>query len=362
MRILDKYILNELMGPFVFGIAAFSSIFIGTGPMFRIAQLVSEYGATIPIVIKLFLYSLPSIVVLTFPMSMLLASLLSFGRLSASSEITAMRSGGQSFYRLATPVFIVAFIVSLAAVVLNEKVVPAANAGYNYIVRYEMEKNTRPKAQEHIIIKSIKGGSLDRLTYARNFAEDTGVMNMVTMQEFENDRLVRVQSAEKAVWEDDHWIVYNGIVHDLSPEGRVERAMRFDQQDLPVEKNPVEISREQKKPEEMSIQELKQHIKILKSEFVKTSKYEVELHQRLAIPLASFVFALIGTPLGLSPNRSSSSIGLGLSIVIIFIYYTIMTIAAALGQGGAIPAAAAAWAPNIAGILAGIYLIRKASR
>ncbi|HWR38261.1 MAG TPA: LptF/LptG family permease, partial [Patescibacteria group bacterium] len=92
------------------------------------------------------------------------------------------------------------------------------------------------------------------------------------------------------------------------------------------------------------------------------NKYEVELHQRLAIPMASFVFALIGTPLGLSPNRSSSSIGLGLSIVIIFIYYTVMTITTALGQGGALPAAFSAWAPNLVGILAGLYLIRKASR
>ena len=82
----------------------------------------------------------------------------------------------------------------------------------------------------------------------------------------------------------------------------------------------------------------------------------------MTIPAASFVFALIGTPLGLQPQRSSSSIGLGISIIIIFIYYTIMTITTALGQGGAIPPLLAAWTPNIIGIIVGALLIRRASQ
>lgn len=362
MRILDKYILKELLGPFLFGVCSFASVFIGTSTLFRIAQLITKYGASASSVVKIFIYSLPSIIVLTFPMSMLLASLLSFGRLSGSSEITAMRSGGLSFYRLATPVFVVAFFVSLFSVAFSEMVVPAANSAYNHIVRVEIERNTRPRAQEHIVIKDVKGGSIERLTYARKFDEEHSTMYAVTVQDFEADRLVRVENAEKAIWEKNQWIMYNGIIHDLTPEGKLERTMHFTRQVMPVEKNPEAIAREQKKAEEMTIKELKIHIQALKREFVKTSVYEVELHQRLSIPMASFVFSLIGTPLGLQPHRSSSSIGLGISIIIIFIYYTIMTITTALGQGGAIPAVLGAWIPNIVGVIAGVYLIRKASR
>lgn len=75
MRILDKYIIKELLGPFIFGICAFCSVFIGSSTLFRIAQYITEYGASVWSVTKLFVYSLPAIVVLTFPMSMLLASL-----------------------------------------------------------------------------------------------------------------------------------------------------------------------------------------------------------------------------------------------------------------------------------------------
>lgn len=361
MRILDKYILRELMGPFLFGIASFSSIFIGTNTIFRIVQYITKYGASLASVTKLFIYSLPNIVVLTFPMSMLLASLLAFGRLSAASEITAMKSGGLSFYRLSIPVFIVAFFVSIFAVAFNELVVPAANTAYNNTVFYEIQKNTTPKSQDHIIIKDVNSGNMSRLTYARKFDEATNTMVGVSIEEFDNQRLVRIENAEKAVWKTDHWVMYHGTIYDMGTEGNLERSMRFEEQVMPVDKGPRAIAREQKKPEEMTIRELKQQISVLQREYVKSSTYEVELHQRIAIPMASLVFALIGTPLGLSPHRSSSSTGLGLSIVIIFVYYIIMAVSTALGQGGAVPAVLAAWMPNIIGIIAGVYLVRRAS-
>lgn len=362
MRILDKYILKELLGPFLFGIASFSSVFIGTSTLFRIAQYITNYGASISSVVRLFIFSLPEIIVLTFPMSMLLASLLSFGRLSGASEITAMRSGGLSFYRLATPVFIVAFFVSIFATYFTEMVVPASQTAYRNVIRYEIEKNSRPRSQEHIVKKDVKDGSIERLTYARKFDEETGLMNAVTLQDFENNQLVRVETAEKAVWEEGKWIMYNGIIHDLTPDGQLQRSMHFEEQVMPIDGTPTTISREQKKADEMSIKELKQHIRTLQREYVKTTVFEVELHQRLSIPMACLVFAMIGTPLGLQPHRSSSSIGLGISIIIIFIYYSIMTVTTALGQGGAIPVVLAVWIPNIIGIIVGCYLMRKASR
>jgi len=138
--------------------------------------------------------------------------------------------------------------------------------------------------------------------------------------------------------------------------------MQFNEQVLPLDRDPEGLDRDQKKPEEMSIKELKQEINLLHGEYIPTAIYEVELHQRLAIPFASFVFALIGTPLGLQPHRSSSSIGLGLSIIIIFVYYAIMTVTNALGQGAAIPPFWAAWLPNFIGIVVGAYLVRKSSK
>ena len=88
----------------------------------------------------------------------------------------------------------------------------------------------------------------------------------------------------------------------------------------------------------------------------------MELYQRFTIPMASFVFALVGAPLGLQKQRASSSIGFGLSILVIFIYYGVMTFTGALGKGGAMPTLMASLAPDILGIIAGLYLNWKVSR
>ena len=362
MRILDRYILKELLGPFFFGICVFASILVGTGPLFRIAQYISQYGATLWTCAKLLTFSLPAIIALTFPMAMLLASLMAFGRLSSSSEIVAMKCGGLSFFRLATPVFIAAFAVSVFSMVFNEVMVPRANAAYSYIVHYEIMKNTRPKSQEHVVIKDISDGKLQRLIYGRRFDEDLSLMQGISIQEYEQDVLVRIENAEKAVWKDGAWTMVNGIIYDMTEDGRVERTMRFKEQAMPVEKAPAEISRDQKRPEEMTIRELKQHIQILKQEQVRTGPFEVELHQRVAVPFACLIFSMIGVPLGIQSQRSSSSIGLGISVIVIFVYYAIMSMAMALGQGGTLPAFVAVWIPNVLGILAGAFFIYRAAK
>lgn len=362
MRILDRYIIKELAGPFLFGICAFSSIFIGTDVLFKMARFITEQGAAIGTVAKLFLYSLPRIIVLTFPMSMLLASLLSFGRLSGNSEIVAMKTGGISFYRLIAPVVIVAFFVSICAMFFNELVVPAANAAYTRTVREEINKAQLTTTQDHVMIRDIKDGLIQRITYARQFNAETNTMQGVDIQEFESERLARIINAEQAKWNGKTWDLVNGIIYAVDSDGNLERTLRFQQQVINVEKTPLEISREQKQPKEMSIKELKTHIKVREREFVSTNALQVELHQRIAIPLASLIFTLIGAPLGLQPHRSSSSIGLGLSIVIIFVYYSIMTVSTAVGQSGTLPPVLGAWLPNLLMIGFGAWLIHRAAK
>jgi lipopolysaccharide export system permease protein len=310
----------------------------------------------------MFIYSLPGIVVLTFPMSMLLAALLTFGRLSASSEITAMKSGGITFYRIAAPVFIVAFIVSVFALLFNEHVVPRANEAYTNVVEYEIKGNTTPKTQEHIVLKEFSGGELSRLTYARRFDATKSLMEQLTIEEFENGQAVRMQSADRAEWQDDVWTMHDGVINELSNAGTVQRTMHFGTQVLPISQRPERIAKEQKNLDEMTIQELKYQIQALKMQHIDTGKVESELYQRYTIPFASLVFALIAVPLGLQPNRTSSSIGFGLSVVIILVYYTVMTISTTLGKGGSIPPVIGAWLPNVLGTIIGLYLLRKAAR
>ena len=327
IHILDKYIFKEVFKTFIFGICAFSAVFIGSGTLFRIAQYITEYGASVPSVLKIFVLSLPGVIIWTFPMSMLLASLLTIGRLSGNSEITAMKSCGISFYRIAFPAIVLGACVSIFAVLFNEYVVPWSNQAYSNVLEYEIKGNLSPQSQEHIIIKEIKEGKIQKLVYARQFVADTNTMEGIAMQSFENGEPRHVENAEYAEWKDNMWTMHNGMIYDVT-NGQSQHTMKFDTQVLPINESPKQIVQSQKKPEQM----------------------------------ASLIFTLVGVPLGMQPNRNSSSMGFVMSIIIIFIYYSLMTMAGAIAQGGILNPMLAVWLPNIIGLLAGGYLMRRMSK
>ena len=362
VRILDKYIFREVCKAFLFGICAFSAVFIGSGTLFKIAKYITDYGASLSAVVKVFVFGLPNVIMWTFPMSMLLATLLTFGRLSSSSEITAMKSCGIGFFRIAMPAILLGFLVSIVAILFNEHVVPWANTAYRNVVYYEIQGKSGAKSQDHIILKDIKDGQIQRLLYARRYDADSQSLQSITLQEFDGaGKVSHVENAEYAEFTGKEWVMHNGMLYDIS-DGESEHTLRFNTQVLPINASPRQIVREQKDPEELTMKELKAQIRIMKTQYVDTSKLETELYQRITVPMASLIFALIGVPLGLQPTRNSSSAGFAMSVIIIFFYYALMTMANAIGRSGALSPMLAVWIPNIVGLIAGVFLIRKASR
>ena len=349
LRILDRYIFQEVVFAFFFAICAFTAVFIGSGTLFRIAKFITDYGASLSSVIKIFIYGLPSIIMWTFPMSILLATLLTFGRLSSSSEITAMKSCGISFGRIAAPAIFLGTI-------------PWANAAYNNVVYYEIQGYTELKSQDHIIVKEISSGKMQRLIYAREYRAKEEILEGVTMQVFNDEgKVTHVENATFAEWRDEQWIMHDGMIYDISDDQRT-HTMKFDRQILPVKASPQQIVREQKKPEELTMRELKDQIQIMKSQYANTNALETELYQRITVPMASLIFAIIGVPLGLQPTRTPSSMGFAISVVIIFVYYAVMTLANAIARSGAIAPMYAVWIPNVIGLIFGIFCMWRASK
>ncbi len=357
IRILDRYVLKELIYPFAFGVAAFSSIFIASTMLFKITQYITQYGASIETVARLFMYNLPEIINYTFPMSMLLAALMAFGKLSGSSEIIAMKAGGISYPRIVAPVIAVGFVVSMFSMVWAEKVVPAAKQESARILREEIKQNTKPQGQEHIVIKS-SNGSTQRVTYAEKFDEAAGKMMNVTVEEIEKGKIVRIQTAKEGYWENGKWRFVDGKIFAMDDQEGVQSTADFKEQLVPLNFTPKQVRWESKDPEEMSIQELREYIKILETQKKSAAKQWCEIFMRINIPLASLFFAVIGAALGTQKQRTSSSIGLGISVIVIFIYYAVMTLTTGLGKGGVIPPLLACTIPNILCAVIGAYLVK----
>lgn len=169
MRILDKYILKEFLGPFLFGVAAFTAIFLGADTLLKIADYVTKYGASSTAALKIFILALPRIIVYTFPMAVLLGALMATSRLSGSSELIVMRTSGQSFSRLVMPIFILTFLISLCAVAFNEYVVPWTNRKYEQVINIEIKRNLNPGVTDHVILRDVQNGKIAHLLYARRY-------------------------------------------------------------------------------------------------------------------------------------------------------------------------------------------------
>ena len=364
MRILRKYLLREMILPFIFGVTAFTSIFVGTDVIFSLVNMVMDYSIELGVTLRLFLLSLPEIVVLTFPMSMLLASLLVFGRLSNSNELIAMKAGGISTYSMVLPVLIVALLVSLFTILINETVVPASQEMYNQLVWEIRHDEPLPMTQRHLVISPIDSqtGRVDFILYAYRFDGDAQHMEELTVHEYAGGQVKRIIEAKEAQWQDNIWQLKKGTIYEIDRRGRLP-IMEFDTYTMQeFQRSPEEISRADKRPREMSMQELSSFIEMRREDGRDVSSLLVLYHQRFAIPFASFIFGLLGAPLGMQSSRSGSSIGLGLSIVIIFIYYAMMTIGSALGQNAIIPPFLGAWLQNFIFLLVGIVLLIKKAR
>src|SRR4051812_1625776 len=119
LRRLDRLILKELIGPWLFGVAMFTVLIMAASYLFKASDfLVQGVGGFT--VFQFILLNLPGIMVKTFAMAVLLASLLAFGRLSSDSEIVAVRAAGVSVFRIMQPVALFSVVIAVIAFVVDE--------------------------------------------------------------------------------------------------------------------------------------------------------------------------------------------------------------------------------------------------
>lgn len=361
-RALDSFIFHELVGPFFFGMMSFTIIMVAGGLLFRIADLVIKNGVSLGVVLRLFLYYLPKMVALTIPMSCLLAALLGFNKLSANSEIIALKSSGISFSRIIRPVIILAFFVSIGAFFVNETLVPVSERAAANVMAYEVFKQSPPVFREKVFLKEESGGSLKRVIYVNRIDIKDGKMKDIVVQEFDNGLLSRLVSAEKGEWVNGTWWLEDGKVFEITKKKDVSLLFTFDKQALQLNLNPEDISRAARTPDEMTLAELFREIKMMRQRGLDVSKIIMILNLRFSIPWACLVLALVGAAVGSRPQRSSSGMGLGLSVIIVFVYYVILSFTQSLGDAGYLHPVFAAWIANIVFLIIGAGLTLRANR
>ncbi|MFH1710297.1 MAG: LptF/LptG family permease [bacterium] len=361
IKIIDRYIIKELFDPFLFGLGAFTAILSASMILFDLVRAVVVRGMPLTVAAQIFMYRLPGTAVYIFPMATLLAALLAFAKLSSQSEIVAFKAGGISLYRIIVPVLVFGLAVSLVTLLFYEVVVPRSNlAATNLMMETQARKS--PKIQKNVLIPEIENDALKRVYFAGSLKGDT--MENVVVEEFSDGKLSQIINAKEARWDKEKstWLFKDGIIYLLSESGEYKHLIRFKEQHMTIKYTPADFYIGDRKPEEMNMVELSKFIKLKKKMGEDTVGSQIQYYLKGAIPFSCLVFVLLGAPLGLSPQRSSSSIGLGLSVLIVFFYYFLTFVTMAIGELRLLPPIISAWLPNLITGGIGTYILNKSAQ
>ena len=372
--LLDRWIFLELLPPLFFSIAAFTVVSLSVGVIFDLIRKIVEIGLPFSIAIKVLLLKLPSFVVISFPMAMLLSTLLAYGSLNENSEIKALKSIGISNYRLILPGLILSIFMSYMTFIFNNNIVPITNKNAEIVLANSLGSSFANEQGEDIIF-SKKGEILDpysnykkrgvtHLFYAWKFVG--GEMLDVTVIDFSKLGFTQMLKAKKGIWNNDkkNWEFFDGNLLTLSPDGSNTRT-KFLSFLYPLGTELTNIAKLPKDANDMNLGEATTAMELYKSSgnIKEARRMKVRIQEKFTLPIACSVFALIGCSFGVMQKKGGGrSQSFGLSIILILIYYILSFSFSSLGVKGIINPFFAAWSPVFLSMVGGGFLLKEASK
>jgi len=362
-RILDRYLVREIVAPFFLGLAVLTFI-LEIPPILNQAEQFISRGVEWSIVIRVLGLLLPQALCLTIPMAVLLGILVGFGRLSADREFVAMQACGVSLTRLARPVLLVAGLGTIATAYETIVALPDANQSFREIVYVVMatrvESNVRPRVffqdfpDKVIYVKELppEGGWRDV------FVADTAHVNETTVY-FAKQGRIRLDQKKKLVQLE----LLHGTSHTThtdKPDDYEEAS--FESSIITLDPNQVFKLPPSKGAREMNYAELREEI--AEASKRKDPAYEARfmIQQKMSLPMACPILALIGLALG-ATNRKDGKLGsFVIGIAVIFIYYVLLWGARAAANGGRFSPEWAPWIPNIVMGIGGLVMFAWRAR
>ncbi len=383
MRLIDKLLLKDLVGPFINGLAMFTILVFSVAFLPQATDLLLQ-GAGIGIVFKLVLLSLPEVITQTLPMAMLLAGLLGFGRLSGDHETVAIFASGISFPRAARSVFVGGIVVSIAAFLWNDYIVPPCKLQFVVIrqkLSSQMMKSDRP--MDYPIRNN--DNTIDKyVTVAKGYDAKKHALKNVTIVQYSRDsrRLGQIEAelycdraVENGLTAINDWTYYDGWLTTYVPDAATGdisvhiimfKTLKSSPQSLSPGENLKEVlGQEITDPSARNFRNLREEIKQdrKRGRYAEARGKEVNLYGKIALPLAAMIFGLLGAALGCNTQRGGSkTVGFGMAVFIVFLYYVFYRSMWVVGQNGGLPPMLASFLADIVGLAIALVLAVRASR
>ncbi len=358
--ILSRYILNEMIPPFFMNMLFFLFIFV-MRQVLEITNLIVNYQVSVIHFILLLAYSMPFFVVYIIPMSVMLAVLLTFLRLSNDNEVIALKAGGISIYRLIPPVILFGFINAVATAGMAIWGLPKAESAYRQLAFDVVRSNF------HVGLKERQfNDSFDGIMF---YVNDIDLKTRFLLDVFINDH--RKEGINSTIVAPKGFLfqssdpyryilrLYQGTLNQVNLSSKAAHSIRFETYDLQLDlKDALSGAKTRRKKEtEMNLAELAAVIENARQKDKRYFSAVMEYHKKFSIPFSCIALALLAVPLGIQSQTARKSAGLGIGLMAFLIYYLLLSAGFMLGQSGMYPPAVGMWAPNIIMGGAGIYLL-----
>lgn len=354
MKIFDRYLTQGFIGPFLFCVFGFTIVLL-SGLLFQLTDLIFVNEVEVFTVAKMLLFRIPATAVMTLPIASLFATLLAIGRLVQDNEMTVLRGSGVSFPRLIVPILVLGLLVSVFNFWAAEKVVPQANHAFENILRKIIFSDGVPIVEENVF---FHGGD-DRYFYIEEVETKTNELKNILVYELGKADFPSLISAKTGIFDKNVWILLDGILQELDDDGFVQFESRFQRMEIVTEQDGDMYLGNQRTTDEMSRKELGEYIERFQRSGLKVRSFVVDYHMKMALPVASFVFALFGAPLALK-GKGGRSFGIVVSLIVLLFYYVAISISRSLGINEVLPAPVAAWLVNVFFAVIGTFLLIKA--
>jgi LPS export ABC transporter permease LptG/LPS export ABC transporter permease LptF len=363
VRLLDRYIVREILLPFAIALVVFTFVLI-IPFLIELAEELIAKGVAWPVIFKLMLTIVPANLGLAIPMALLLGILVAFGRLSGDREVVVLMACGVSPSRLLRPVLGLALLAAAADFYILARAIPDANQAHREITlgivadRAEGQVRARaffddfPNTVLYVRDIPLEGGWRDV------FAADIRNASQPTIYVAKRGRMLIDRQARTI-----EMVLEDGAQHTTKANdpGTYEM-VRFQQVIVSLDPQTVFQNTLPRGYREMTIPELQSSIQELRKQNLPFHNPVMEIHKKYSIPFACVVFALVGVGLGISNRKDGKLASFVLGIGVIFVYYVIMFTSEALTKGQMMPAWLAMWVPNLVLGAAGAALLLSRSR
>ncbi|MGH7181013.1 MAG: LPS export ABC transporter permease LptG [Nitrospiraceae bacterium] len=360
MTILFRYLIREYGKIFTMCFSGLMTIYLVIDFFEKVRRFL-HYDADWLDILTYFLLKAPAISYQIAPLAILMATLLTFGLLSRSHEITAMRSCGISLLWITSPFLVFATGISLILLLFSSTVIPLAASTSEEIRTTRIEK--KPPAAAVTLKQPWTRVGADGFMHVTTVSVGGELLGSVHLFQFDrNFQLVTMTEADEARYQESGWALYQGRHRQFSPDGTVVTT-EFDRQPLALTLIPEDFTTWLAGDSEfMTFHDIRAYSRRRHQQGSQTARLQTDYYSRIAFPFVTIIVVLVGIALSLRRSGARGggmAIGIGQALAVGFCFWTTHSITIALGRGGVLAPLIASWMANVLFLSVGLYLIFK---